>query len=83
MFERIVGIEELLAEVAAGPATRPVLTERLANRGIRWNHPMEMRYRVWWLVSAEAVKRRRESRADVLKSAPAGRRLLKRKLLSG
>lgn len=78
LFDRIVGVEELLAEVAKRPATCPVLTERLADHGIFWNHPMAVRYRVWWLVAAAAVDSKRESRVDILTLTPAGRRLLRR-----
>lgn len=78
LFDRIVGVEELLEEMSKGPATCPVLTEQLADRGILWNHPMAVRYRVWWLLAAGAVGSKRESRVDVLTLAPAGRRLLRR-----
>lgn len=78
LFDRIVGVEELLAAVSNGPTTCPVLTAQLADQGIFWNHPMAVRYRVWWLVAAAAIDSKRESRVDILTLAPAGRRLLRR-----
>lgn len=75
LSDRVFGVTELLDELAEGPSTCPELTERLAGRGVSWNHPMAVRYRVWWLVAAEAVDSRRNSRVDVLTLTPAGRRL--------
>ena len=79
LVDRVLGIEELLQEVAKGPTTCRVLTERLAEQGIAWNHPMAVRYRVWWLVSARAVDAVRDSRVDRLSLSRPGRQLLARR----
>ena len=78
LVSRVLGVRELLEEVAKGPTTCPQLTERLADRGIWWNHPMAVRYRVWWLVSAGAIDTKRDSRVDRLTLSRAGRQLLAR-----
>lgn len=78
LAERVYGVAELLDVAAKGPTTFPVLAEHLSNRGVSWNYPMAVRYRVWWLVAAGAVESRRQSRVDVLTLTPAGRRLRKR-----
>lgn len=75
LSDRVFGVTELLDELAEGPSICPELTKRLARRGVSWNHPMAVRYRVWWLVAAEAVDSQRNSRVDVLTLTPAGRRL--------
>lgn len=76
LVERVFGAVEVLEELQVDSATCPEITERLAERGISWNHPMAVRYRVWWLVAAGAIESKRESRVDRLTLTRSGRRLL-------
>jgi hypothetical protein len=78
LVSEVFGVEELLEELVEGPRTCPDLIQRLADRGIGWNHPMAVRYRVWWLVAAKAVDAKRDSRVDRLTLSRAGRQLLAR-----
>ena len=77
LVDRVVGARELLEELTTCGSTYPELTEQLAGRGIVWNYPMAVRYRVWWLVAAGAITSRRDSRVDRLTLTPAGRRLVR------
>lgn len=75
--DRILGVEELLEELRASPDTTfRAVSDSLAKRGISWNHPMALRYRVWWLVAAEAVEARRVARSDLLRLTTAGEALV-------
>jgi hypothetical protein len=76
LVHRVYGIEEILEELSAGPTTCPDLIRTLAERDVSWNHPMAVRYRVWWLVSTDAVRAKRQSRVDVLTVTKRGLSLL-------
>jgi len=76
LVRRVYGVEEVLEELAAGPTTCPDLTRTLAERDVSWNHPMAVRYRVWWLVATDAVRAQRKSRVDVLTLTKWGLSLL-------
>ena len=76
LVHRVYGVEEALEELAAGPTTCPDLTRTLANRDVSWNHPMAVRYRVWWLIATDAVRAQRKSRVDVLTLTKRGLSLL-------
>lgn len=76
LVERVYGVQEVLDELVTGPSTCPDLTRRLAGRGISWNHPMAVRYRVWWLIATEAVQSERRSRVDILTATSKGLRLI-------
>ena len=75
LVDRVFGAQELLEELKRGGSTYPEIAVRLEERGIGWNYPMAVRYRVWWLVAAGAIDARRESRVDQLTLTTAGRRL--------
>jgi len=76
LVRRVYGVEELLEELTVGPTTCPDLTRMLAARDVAWNHPMAVRYRVWWLVATDAVRAQRNSRVDVLTLTKRGVSLL-------
>lgn len=82
LIDRVFGVQELLDELTVGPSTCPALTGRLAGRGIAWNHPMAVRYRVWWLVASGAIDSTRDARVDRLTLTPVGRRLLAGRVVS-
>lgn len=79
LVERVLGVEEILSELADGSSTYRALTQRLASHGISWNYAMAIRYRVWWLTAAAAIEPSRQSRVDDLSLTDSGRRLLARR----
>lgn len=73
LIDHVYGVRELLEIVALEPMAYPELRKRLASRDIAWSNAMAVRYRIWWLVAAEAISAERVSRADILRVTRAGR----------
>ena len=79
---RVFGAHEVLAAVAAGPTTYPILQRQLAQSGVEWANAMALRYRIWWLRASGAVEAERKMRSDWLTITTGGRRTLTRSPLA-
>lgn len=79
LCDRVFGVRELIELLVEESMAFPQAEAILRERGVYWENPMALRYRIWWLRAAEALEADRRMRADWLRVTASGKALLRPK----